>query len=204
MKFLLILVTCLATLTVKAQDDVERSSFYGDYKGIAKTETKKGTSISTTSKTVIFSIAKGEGEDEIKLTLKGYQIGKYELKDFDLPNMYLQKRNGKWVIWQESNDYVDVESKENTGNTTFSLLVLIGDPEELTKDGSLNMDITFIWNEASLMVKFSGKRDVNTGISKTYAQKKTQEQIVYDLHGRRVKHPRKGLYIVDGKKVIIR
>ncbi|MBQ9669327.1 MAG: Ig-like domain-containing protein [Prevotella sp.] len=44
--------------------------------------------------------------------------------------------------------------------------------------------------------------DVATGIKSMYNEQRTTNNMVYDLQGRRVDQPRKGLYIVDGKKVV--
>ena len=44
----------------------------------------------------------------------------------------------------------------------------------------------------------------NTGISESVLLKKNHDSIVYDLQGRRVMQPTKGMYIVDGKKVMVK
>ena len=45
--------------------------------------------------------------------------------------------------------------------------------------------------------------NVSTGM-KTILNKYLQNETVYDLQGRKVSHPTKGLYIVNGKKIVIR
>ena len=42
-----------------------------------------------------------------------------------------------------------------------------------------------------------------TGIDEKKAETKKEDNIFYDLQGRRVDNPTQGLYIVNGKKVFI-
>ncbi|MBR1387716.1 MAG: endonuclease [Alloprevotella sp.] len=46
-------------------------------------------------------------------------------------------------------------------------------------------------------------RDVVTGIDGIEVEKPARERVVYDLSGRRVKNPTHGIYIIDGKKVLV-
>lgn len=51
----------------------------------------------------------------------------------------------------------------------------------------------------------SGNPDTTSEIEEINAEpSKLQTNIYYDLSGRRVEHPRKGIYIVNGKKIVIR
>ena len=47
------------------------------------------------------------------------------------------------------------------------------------------------------------KGDESTGISNIEAEQ-TDTNVIYDLRGQRVEHPTKGLYIINGKKVVIK
>ena len=46
--------------------------------------------------------------------------------------------------------------------------------------------------------------DTETAVKSVVAEEQKQERVVYDLSGRRVMNPQKGLYIVNGKKVLIK
>ena len=54
---------------------------------------------------------------------------------------------------------------------------------------------------ARLSVVFA---DAAQGISATLNNKEIMNNVVYDLQGRRVAHPTKGLYIVNGKKTVVK
>ena len=56
-------------------------------------------------------------------------------------------------------------------------------------------------NNAPLAIVFEGE---TTGITNTNCTNDTNISVVYDLSGRRVAQPTKGLYIVNGRKMIIK
>lgn len=47
-----------------------------------------------------------------------------------------------------------------------------------------------------------GNGDDTTGIGSIPTDEKS-ECIIYNLHGQRVAHPTKGIYIIDGRKVFV-
>lgn len=57
---------------------------------------------------------------------------------------------------------------------------------------------------ASIRIRVVGEDEEATGISSPEATTDNAEQVIYDLHGRRVKNPTKGIYIVNGKKTVIK
>ena len=57
---------------------------------------------------------------------------------------------------------------------------------------------------ASIRIRVAGEDEEATGISSPEAATDNAEQVIYDLHGRRVKNPTKGIYIVNGKKTVIK
>lgn len=46
--------------------------------------------------------------------------------------------------------------------------------------------------------------DTSTGIDEVRSKKEDVRGDIYDLSGRRVTHPTKGIYIVGGKKIVIK
>ena len=52
-----------------------------------------------------------------------------------------------------------------------------------------------------LNINFGGN---TTGIENAVQREEIKDKSYYDLQGRRVQQPTKGLYIVNGKKVIIK
>ena len=70
-----------------------------------------------------------------------------------------------------------------------------------TVDNDDNYDVTITLNVVSMEVSHSA--DVATGISTVKRESFTVNQY-YDLQGRRVAQPTKGLYIVNGKKIMLK
>lgn len=57
----------------------------------------------------------------------------------------------------------------------------------------------------SIGIDFNGEEgDITTGIDNPESTNDNQEPVIYDLQGRRVVNPTKGIYIVNGKKVVIK
>jgi hypothetical protein len=56
-----------------------------------------------------------------------------------------------------------------------------------------------VWDNFQL--KYLGS-DNSTGIQEAVTSQKEQDDTVYDLSGRRVMKPSRGIYIKDGKKII--
>lgn len=57
----------------------------------------------------------------------------------------------------------------------------------------------------SIGIDFNGEEgDVATGIDNPESTNDNREPVIYDLQGRRVTNPTKGIYIVNGKKVVIK
>jgi hypothetical protein len=54
------------------------------------------------------------------------------------------------------------------------------------------------------VLKIMTEEEYVTGIEEITAPVKNAEKVIYDLQGRRVQAPAKGLYIVNGKKVVIK
>ena len=57
----------------------------------------------------------------------------------------------------------------------------------------------------SIGIDFNGEEgDITTGIDNPESTNDNQEPVIYDLQGRRVVNPTKGIYIVNGKKTVIK
>lgn len=54
------------------------------------------------------------------------------------------------------------------------------------------------------VLKIMTEEEYVTGIEEIAAPEKNGEKVIYDLQGRRIQAPAKGLYIVNGKKVVIK
>ena len=75
---------------------------------------------------------------------------------------------------------------------------------KLSSTGTIGANKAYLtYSGASLTRSFFGF-DETTGIEMPTAEVIDADAVVYDLQGRRVAQPTKGLYIVNGKKVIIK
>ena len=58
--------------------------------------------------------------------------------------------------------------------------------------------------KGTVYIDFDNKKTKTTGITNIHQDEQTKNPVYYDLQGRRVQHPQKGIYIVNGKKVFIK
>ena len=81
--------------------------------------------------------------------------------------------------------------------------------EGLVEDGTLTISVSsssaaqYMWSNADAFELYYAGSPESTGIESSVLEAQGSQPI-YDLHGRRVENPTKGIYIVNGKKVVIR
>ena len=122
------------------------------------------------------------------------------LGDIVLPNIPVQKQTNGSILFGEN------------AIKTFSFLdgaivatAKINETSSIIKGDSLIADVDVIWKASEDMpiyVQFKGKKEATaTGIQQ--AATKNVANAIYDLQGRRLHQaPNKGLFILNGKKVI--
>jgi len=66
------------------------------------------------------------------------------------------------------------------------------------------LDISSMSNAKAVYLDFDNIVDNTTGISEVCKDRDTSREGIYDMQGRRVEKPGKGLYIVNGKKVLFK
>ena len=98
-----------------------------------------------------------------------------------------------------SNYILDVSKWSTATNGTCSLIINIYNVGALKDNAVQKKDIGL----AEVIIK-GNITDVATGIETPVTFKAVQDNTYYNLSGQRVEHPTKGLYIVNGKKVIIK
>ena len=75
---------------------------------------------------------------------------------------------------------------------------------KLSSTGTIGANKAYLTYSGSLAPEFFSLDGGTTGIDATLVNSEKVNSVVYDLQGRRVSQPAKGLYIVNGKKVIIK
>ncbi|HEY9551687.1 MAG TPA: hypothetical protein VIQ97_05325 [Prevotella sp.] len=202
-KKLFIFMMLMVSLSVYAQG-TDATSVYGVYKGKVRSTTIGGGNVTT--REVLFTLSEGNGGDAVKLTLSGYGIGQYDLEDIHIPHVTLKRGRHGWALHGQPTTTVTVESK-NKGRVTFSLQIIWGVDKEIV-NGKLDIYWTLYYEGKLINFDFKGNRDVSTGINHVVSPfsegQKVEENKIFDLNGRRVSTPQKGIYIINGKKVLVK
>lgn len=202
---MLLIVLCAQVNMMMAQEAKPEvvPDVWGTYEGEATTELFDRTTETKTpsgKKQMIIEISKGERQFTV-LTLKDVTIGQYEFASIPFKDCFLLPNNNKWYVKADNtlNDEVATKDKRYT-------LLLSGDVDEkeswVDKEGNLELSFFLSFKDDShIQYVFKGKKkSVPAGIDHVGAYKKTPE--VFDLQGRRVSKIGKGVYIVNGKKVV--
>lgn len=191
-------------LPVQAQDDL--SALYGTYAGSMSTtvysEENPG-GIALASKNVSFDLSKGK-DNFYTLTLKGYSMAnKHYFADIPLTDNYIIKNGADWIIEQENNVQGQYPTSDGKYLATFTFSIPTLDSNRILATGQMQLTLIVFYNEVKIEHVFKGKKaDKTTGINNVAAR--SQEPLVYyDLQGRRVEKPGRGIYIVNGKKKVM-
>lgn len=133
---------------------------------------------------------------------------------------------GTAVVLKSTGNPVMTLTTSASGNTDSNSLNGVSDAEGQTSDGTmyvlnykaatgvgfyklasgktLGVGKAYLTYSGSLAPEFLGFDGNTTGIDATLVNSEKVNSVVYDLQGRKVAQPVKGLYIVNGKKVVIK
>lgn len=202
---MLLIVLCAQVNMMMAQEAKPEvvPDVWGTYEGEATMELFDGTTKTPSGKKRM-SIEISEGERErlfTVLTLKDVTVGQYEFASIPFKNCYLWRNNNKWHVEAFDNLADEVATKDKQRKVWLSGSIY-KEESLVDKEGNLTLSF-FLFSEEDPQIQyvFKGKKKSSpTGINHVNAYKKTPE--VFDLQGRRVSKIGKGVYIVNGKKVM--
>ena len=179
---------------------------YGTYEGEATVETvNKQTGEKTTEPKKKMTIEIYEGETDFTVVaLKDFTMGQYSFDKIPYESclLYPETDNNRWKIYLESNLYNTFTTKDQKHKVP--LWGNIDDEKSFVyKNGTLELDFELTSDYiTTYKYSFKGKK-VNdpTGFGRI-TERKDGKNAVYDLRGRHVEKPGKGIYIVNGKKMV--
>ena len=178
---------------------------YGTYEGEATVETVNQTTGQTTPGQkikVTIEISKGETGFTV-VALKDFTMGQYSFDKIPYESCLLlpQPGNNRWKIYLENSLYGTFTTKDKQSVTLGGNID--DDKSFVYKNGSLELDFELTSDYiTTYKYSFKGKKVNNpTGIGRI-TERKDGKNAVYDLRGRRVGKPGKGIYIVNGKKMV--
>jgi hypothetical protein len=178
------------------------NELFGTYKGTAKTKLVQDEGKKVTNKpdkTFDVEIVQRNGDN--KLVLKNFTLGNdvFEEVVFNNLDANYDTTNKRWNIFANPLGYKLV----NKVGKQVEVFGLINDNYSFVYEGG-KIELLFeIYTEAENKYEqdFTGRHTVATGIDRVTTDKRTKD-VVYDLSGRHVTNPGKGVYIINGKKVL--
>lgn len=178
------------------------NELFGTYKGTAKTKLVQNEGKKVTNKpdkTFDVEIVQRNGDN--KLVLKNFTLGNdvFEEVVFNNLDANYDTTNKRWNIFANPLGYKLV----NKVGKQVEVFGLINDNYSFVYEGGKIELLFVIYTEAENKYEqdFTGRHTVATGIDRVTTDKRTKD-VVYDLSGRHVTNPGKGVYIINGKKVL--
>lgn len=109
-----------------------------------------------------------------------------------------KKTHGYWVTWGGDGDFKSLTAKAMSGSLGYSVLYV--SDFDFTNSATAQQWIIISEDELEEYQQAAGA----TAIHEIAASAENAEQKTFDLQGRRITNPKKGLYIVNGQKVIVK
>lgn len=179
---------------------------YGTYEGEVSVEiVNPKTNERTPGQTQKVTIEISEGETGFTVVaLKDFTMGQYSFDKIPYESclLYPEADNNRWKIYLESNLYNTFTTKDQKHKVP--LWGNIDDEKSFVyKNGTLELAFELTSDYKTMYnYSFKGKkRNDPTGIGRITGRK-DGKNAVYDLRGRQVEKPGKGIYIVNGKKMV--
>ncbi len=178
------------------------NELFGTYKGTAKTKLVQNEGKKVTNKPdKTFDVEIVERGGDIKLVLKNFPLGEdvFEEVIFDKLEARQEKGKQRWNIFA----YPLSGQFETTAKKNIELFGGITDDYSFVyEDGTIELLFEIFAEKGNKYEQdFKGNRSNATGIDGVTTDKRTKD-VVYDLSGRHVTNPGKGVYIINGKKVL--
>lgn len=181
------------------------NELFGTYKGTAKTKLVQDEGKKVTNKPdKTFDVEIVERGGDIKLVLKNFPLGEDVFEEVIFDNLgalapQQEKGQKRWNIFANplSGQF------ETTANKNIELFGgILDDYSFIYEDGTIELLFQIFSEKGSTYEQdFKGNRSNATGIDGVTTDKRTKD-VVYDLSGRHVTNPGKGVYIINGKKVL--
>lgn len=151
------------------------------------------------------TIEQGSSPNKFNITIGGFKLGtrifrKVVIKDVEALPL------GKGITFY-AKDYIkstaEIEDANTHKVTKEDIQISPGTKCDVVNK-QLSADLTFLYNELTVIyAKFETESKTATGIAGLHADT-NKAQTIYDLSGRAVSKTRKGICIIDGKKVVVR
>lgn len=200
-KTLLTLISALCiSAAATAQVDVSRitGTYTGELYVSMGSETYNDKTLNNSSAEVTLSAASEDGKVDFSLPNFKYSI--FTFGTISIPNIGIVQNSNSNYTFAE-NDPVTLKLMGGAITATAS----INSTKSYVEADSLVAYVPVQWNNSYIYVLFKGKNPTS-GVHNVTTT--TAPSAVYDLMGRRVRTDRealpKGIYVIDGKKTIVR
>ena len=147
-------------------------------------------------------LSKGSQSNTINIVLGGFQFAAFNWKKIELGNVKCQLTNEGCTFQTEEVRNLDAEIFGRQNQQYFAHISILPGAKGMVKNGVLELEMEISYEGSKIYTRFIGK-NITTGIQTVQTEGKKQD-VIYDITGKRVSQTRKGIYIINGKKVLVK
>lgn len=147
-------------------------------------------------------LSKGDQPNTINIVLGGFQFAVFDWKKIELKNVKYQLANEGCTFQTEEVRHLDAEIFDRQNQQYFARISILSGAKGMVKNGVLELEMTISYEGREIYTRFIGK-NITTDIQTVQTEGKKQD-VIYDITGKRVSQTRKGIYIINGKKVLVK
>lgn len=160
----------------------------------------------STKRSMRLELVRTAADGTVQLVLKNYRLPspRVELAPITLKGLALESvGEGRWQVVQRSAQEGGFPSADKKLEAYLTIR-LADDAEKcyVTDDGRLVLELRILFGETQFTHQYEGKRAITSGIDRVADAADGVAAVYYDLQGRRVERPGRGIYVVGGRKVV--
>lgn len=198
-KILCSIIAFFATMPMLAQ--IEIVPIGGTYQGEIKIGINSQSELENDpGRPATLTIAKSSKPNSLNITSGGFKFAAYTWQKIELKNVKYEITNEGYTFQTEETMFLDAEVIDRQNKLNYAAISISPGAKGTMKNGVLVMEMTFKFGETIILTKFTYDKTA-TGIGQI-SREEEQQPAIYDLTGKRVSKPHKGIYIINGKKVI--
>lgn len=206
-KFLCIMIALAIGMPMMAQivlnNDLKK--VVGQYPGKIKVAADEIAQLKTDPwKPATGTIEQGSTDTKFNITIGGFTLGTLVFHKVTIKNAEL-KPTQQGISYYVSDFVKGVAKVENTKTKQTSQIEveILPGTQYIVSNKKLTTNLSFVYQDVTIYIDFEGESKTATGIAGLRADT-NKAQTIYDLSGRAVSKTRKGICIIDGKKVVVR
>lgn len=199
-KYFLGIILAMSSLSMLAQETI--SGVQGNYSGKLGATLSKEHIGNAIKRPAELKITDNNGVNTVDITLENFTLGIYKVKKVEIKNVLITPTLYGYSFELPAHLPLETEVLGLRDAVLTAYITIENAGTATIEYGEIEMPFFMEFNNRKLFLLFKGKAST-TGIENLTVES-VENPVIYDLNGRRVEKPSKGIYIVNGKKVLFK